>query len=59
MTDWPKHADGTPKKVGEMTREEQRVVFAASAQRIKAELESPKMQRALASLLSDDAAGTA
>lgn len=42
---WPKHEDGRLKKIGEMTQDEARGVFKASAQRIKAEIEHPAMQR--------------
>jgi hypothetical protein len=51
---WPKHADGTPKKVGEMTRDEARTCFADAAQRVKAELEAPAVQKAISDLLSHD-----
>jgi hypothetical protein len=34
MTTWPKNADGTNKRMGDMTREEQREQIAASTRRI-------------------------
>lgn len=48
MTIWPKRPDGTNKTMGEMTPEERREQFEAAAQRLKAELESPEMQRVIA-----------
>lgn len=38
MSNWPKREDGTNKTIGQMTRDERREQFAASANRIKAEM---------------------
>ena len=51
---WPKHADGSNKKVGEMTAAERREVFAASAQRVAAEFQRPEMQAGVAAVLASD-----
>jgi hypothetical protein len=57
MSDWPKHPDGTNKKMGEMTREESRKIVAAACERLRAEIESPAMQHAITRtyLSNDDA----
>ena len=38
--DWPTHASGDPKRVGEMTSEERAVVIAHARLRLKAWLEA-------------------
>jgi len=35
---WPKHPDGSNKKVGEMSKEEQKAVFKAALKRFEPEL---------------------
>jgi hypothetical protein len=55
---WPRHPDGRPKKVGEMTREESRAVAEAACARLKAEFEQPHVQRAFAEMLARDPGGT-
>ena len=52
MTEWPKHPDGRPMKMGEMTRDQQRVQIKASVQRVKAEFEAPEMQAHVARVLN-------
>lgn len=47
MSNWPKREDGSNKTVGEMTSEEKREVFKASAARLKAEFENPLIQEKL------------
>jgi hypothetical protein len=47
MTNWPKHANGSNKKVGEMTREERRRVTVESCKRLKNEFEQPHVKAAL------------
>jgi len=57
---WPKHQDGRPKKMGEMTRDEQLRVSRKACDRLKAKLEHPRMQEEVGALLrSFDAALTA
>lgn len=51
MTGWPKHHDGSPKRFGDMKREEQEAVIRASVARLKAEMEAPAMTRALSNAL--------
>lgn len=47
MTTWPKHPNGANKKIGEMTEAEKREQFAAAANRIKREMETPAFAAAL------------
>jgi len=49
---WPTRADGTNKTVGEMTPDERRAAFAEAAERVKQEMESPEMQRAVGDYLN-------
>ena len=51
MTDWPKHPDGRPKKMGEMSADEQRRQVEASCRRIQREFDRPGRQAALATWL--------
>ena len=44
---WPTHPDGRPKKMGEMSKEEQRAHTVAALQRIKREIEHPLMREAI------------
>ena len=46
-TSWPTHADGRPKKLGEMTSDERRAQFASATARIGAELAKPGAQQAM------------
>lgn len=39
--DWPKHPDGTNKKLGEMTQEQRLAAFTDSVERIGSELNDP------------------
>lgn len=48
---WPKHPDGRPKKMGEMTREERLAQWRSASLKIKGELETPAMQAAFANML--------
>lgn len=59
MANWPTHPDGTNKRVGDMTPEERKRVFAEAAARVKADFERPEVQRRMAELLDDDTATTA
>lgn len=51
MTTWPKNADGTNKRFGDMTREEQREQMAAAGKRLEAEFADPARQAALAAFM--------
>jgi len=51
MNNWPTDENGKNKRVGDMTREEQRAVFAASCKRLQAEFEHPAMQAKLSAVL--------
>lgn len=51
---WPKHEDGTNKRVGDMTPEEQRAVFKAAAERVQAEFARPEVQDKLAAVLNGE-----
>lgn len=44
---WPKHPDGRNKRLGEMTREEQKQAIRPALETLKKELESPEMRKAL------------
>lgn len=37
-TPWPKNPDGTPKRMGQLTREQQRAQFIEAIERLKPEL---------------------
>jgi len=49
---WPKHPDGKPKKMGEMTRDEQRAQWRSAATRLEAEFADPLVQEKIAAVLS-------
>lgn len=51
MDTWPKHSDGRPKKMGEMTRDEQLRESRKAAARVKAEFEHPCVQEKIAAFL--------
>ena len=53
FTPWPKHPDGTPKKMGEMTQAEQRAQWVDACARLKVEFETPAIQAALAAALGE------
>lgn len=46
-TPWPTHPDGRLKKMGEMTKAEQREQIRLACLKVKRELESPQMRDAL------------
>jgi hypothetical protein len=52
QSEWPKHPDGSNKRVGDMTPEERRAVFKAAGIRLKAELERPEVQERVAHVLN-------
>jgi hypothetical protein len=54
MTNWPKHPDGRPKKIGEMTPEEQRRHVKAACKRLEAEFARPDVQEKIAAILHGD-----
>lgn len=49
---WPTHPNGKPKKMGEMTRDEQREQFRAAAKRLEAEFANPLVQEKIAAVLN-------
>lgn len=49
--EWPKHPDGRPKKIGEMTFEEARDQTRIACDRLKTEFENPAHQAAMARYL--------
>jgi hypothetical protein len=53
QSEWPKHPDGSNKRVGDMTPEESRAVFKAAGERVKAQFERPAVQAALDKVLKD------
>lgn len=54
-TPWPKHPDGQPKKLGEMTSDERRAQFVSASATIRAELAQPATQQALREYLDGTA----
>lgn len=55
---WPRHADGSPKRLGDCTPEEQRQLVKDGAERVKRDLESPAAQSVLRAYLADPPTGT-
>jgi hypothetical protein len=53
MTNWPKHADGRNKKIGEMTREEARTVTKAACHRVQAHFDRPEVQAGIEKFLNE------
>lgn len=51
---WPTREDGTNKRVGEMTPEERKEVFATAAKRTQQHFERPDIQAGLKEMLSDN-----
>jgi hypothetical protein len=53
---WPKHADGSNKSIGQMTPEERRAVFSAAGKRLQAEMEDPNsgLHRAIVDAFAAD-----
>lgn len=50
---WPKHPDGRPMKMGEMTTEQRRKLWREAAAKVKADFEQPEMQAQLARVMND------
>jgi hypothetical protein len=50
-SDWPTHPNGTRKKMRELTKAQQRTVLAPVLAKLKRELESPEMHKAVQSTL--------
>lgn len=48
---WPTHADGTNKRVGDMTIEDRRQVFAGASYRTKVYFERPAVKEALSKII--------
>jgi hypothetical protein len=57
---WPTHPDGRPMKFGEMTLEQRRIVAAAAAKRVGAQLQAaaPAIGRVLAEFDAEQAKAT-
>lgn len=51
MMEWPKHADGRPKKMGEMTADERREQAKLAVSRLKREFENPEVKAAIRKFL--------
>ena len=51
MVSWPKHSDGRPMRLGEMSRAQAAAQFKAAAQRVAVEFSNPLMQEKLAAVL--------
>jgi hypothetical protein len=49
---WPRHSDGHPKKMGEMTTAERKAVTAEAVATLKTEFENPARQKALSDALN-------
>lgn len=52
MTTWPKHPDGRPKKLGEMTRTEQDAQIKDSCTRLQREFNDPMVKEKIAAVLN-------
>lgn len=50
---WPRHKDGRRMKVGEMSKEQRRKVFADACTQLKGEFADPRFQAGLAKVLED------
>jgi hypothetical protein len=53
MSEWPKHPDGRPMKMGEMTPEQRREQAAIACKRLEAAFKHPRVQESLSRILSD------
>ena len=51
MAEWPKHPDGRPMKMGEMTREQAREQTKLACKRLEAEFANPLVQEKIAAIL--------
>lgn len=51
MNNWPKHPDGRPMTIGEMTPEQRREQFRLACQRLKGEFSNPLVQEKIAAVL--------
>jgi len=45
--EWPKHSDGSPKKMGELSMDDQRYFARKALQQIERELNHPEVQKIL------------
>ncbi len=55
MAEWPKHPDGRPMKMGEMTREQAIEQTRIACKRLQAEFEQPAVKEKLAAILDGKA----
>ena len=53
MSDFGKNPDGTKRKFGQLSKEEQRTVLKEACAKLQAEFEQPPVKRALAKVLKD------
>lgn len=51
--DWPKHPDGTPKKMGEMNREERGKIWDYSFLKTKEHFENPAVKAHIEKVLNN------
>jgi hypothetical protein len=54
MTDWPKHPDGTPMKMGEMTPEQRRIQFREAVGRTKQWFERQEVRVGIAAVIASE-----
>ena len=52
-SNWPTHADGRPKKMGEMTNDERTACWKQAAQKVQAEFDNPEIKAQLARVIND------
>ena len=50
---WPRHTNGVPKKLGEMTNEERRGCIERACVRLQVEFNDPRIQRAMGIALAE------
>ena len=48
---WPTHEDGSPKTMGELSKEQQREQWQWAAKRVQAHFDKPEVKAAIARLL--------
>ncbi len=53
-TPWPKHPDGSNKKMGEMTQDERSAQWKAAGARLQAEFDRPEVRAGIAAVLDSN-----
>lgn len=53
MNAWPKHPDGRPKTMGEMTPAEQKEQIKLAVRQLQRELDSPEFKKAIEEVLQE------